>query len=458
MIAIAPRASLRARLTAWYGVVLLVTLLTLGLALHWLVAGAILGRVDAMLEFEFRETAELLGRQTTGVDLGEQPETFLQSYLIRVLDGSGRVLAQSQGLQGLPWPGQDVLSESSFVNIRLGDLGPFRLLTDRVPGPGPTRWVQIATSLQSAERDLSDFRRALFTILPAGLIFTTLGGYWLAGRSLRPVARMTEAARRISAENLSERLAVDNPDDELGRLATTLNAMLDRIDRSFDAMRRFTADAAHELRTPVAAARTEAEVALLGVRSEKEYQDVLKSIVEESGRLSTLLDRLLLLSREDAGVVLSKGRFRLDELLEGAVAGILDAAARAGVSVHVGALPELEIEGDPLLLRKVFDNLLENAVKYNMPGGTVGIRAGVEREYVLIEVSDTGVGIAGEALPRVFDRFFRADASRSRRTGGTGLGLSIARAVVERHGGTIAAESTPGVGSKFRVALRLQLD
>ncbi len=452
------RAGLRVRLTAWYGLVLLVTLVALGAAVHWIAARALIGRVDAMLDFEFKEAAERLGPQTDAVDLGEEPATFHETYLIRVLDDSGRVLARSRRLGGVAWPGPVVPDARGYENVPLGGLGAFRVLSDRVHVGRASRWVQIATSLEATEADLADFRRALWMILPGGLLATSIGGYWLAGRSLAPVGRMTESAHRISAENLSERLAVDNPGDELGRLAATLNAMLDRIDRGFDAMKRFTADAAHELRTPVASLRAEAEVALLGTRSEEEYQDVLRSIVEEAARLSTLLDRLLLLSREDAGVALARSRFRVDELAEEAVSGILDHAARAGLSVHLGPLPEVEIDGDALLLRQAFDNLLENAVKYNRAGGMVSVQGAIHHEHVIIEVGDNGVGIPEGALSRVFDRFFRADASRSRRTGGTGLGLSIARAVVERHGGRISAESEPGVGSKFRVALPLRRD
>jgi heavy metal sensor kinase len=322
-----------------------------------------------------------------------------------------------------------------------------------VSGTVERRVVQIATPLKSYEQDLAALRGVLWTILPAGLAFSTLGGYWLAGRTLAPVGWMTEAARRISAANLGERIEVVHEDDELGRLATTLNAMLDRIDRAFVAARRFTADAAHELKTPLASLRAEAEVALILPRSSDDYRDALRSVVEEAERLSRLAERLLILSAEDAGVELPRRSFRLDEVVREAAEHALEAADRAGLMLELQELPESVVAGDRDLIRQVFDNLLENALKYTPAGGAVRVRGRHDEGRAVVEVIDTGLGIPPGAIQRVFDRFYRVDVSRSRRTGGTGLGLSIVRAVVERHGGTADAESIPGRGSTFRVSL-----
>jgi len=433
------------------------TIAGLGLAIYMLLSQALLRRVDGMLDFEFEEAAERLVQGKPTEILKGSPAAFHEVYLLRILDREGRIEVASPGLAGqaLPAPGVAAVDgPASHSNVRLKGVGRCRMVTGSVRG----RVVQIATPLRSYEQELAALRGVLWTILPAGLVLSTLGGYWLAGRALAPVGRMTAAVRRISAANLGERIEVVHKDDELGRLATTLNAMLDRIDRAFVAARRFTADAAHELKTPLASLRAEAEVALILPRSSDDYREALRSVVEEAERLSRLAERLLLLSTEDAGVELPRRSFRFDETVREAVDHASEAASRAGISLKLEELPEAVVAGDRDLLRQVFDNLIENALKYTSSGGSVTIHGRLVDGRAVVDVSDTGIGIAPEALPRVFDRFYRVDASRSRRTGGTGLGLSIVRAVVERHGGTAEAESEPGKGSTFRVALPVAAD
>lgn len=451
------QASIRIRLTSWYGTLLMVTIATLGVAVYMLMAQALLKRVDSMLDFEFEEAAERLTAGQPAEGLTNAPAAFHEAYLLRVLTSDGRLLAQSPSLRGVPIPmlspSRGEIKASRHVTARLGALGLCRIVTGVLGSGEDPRVVQIATPLASYESELADLRVILWTILPAGLVIATIGGYWLAGRALAPVGRMTAAARRISAANLGERIEVVSAGDELGRLAETLNAMLDRIDRAFIAMRRFTADAAHEFKTPLASVRAEAEVTLLALRSPVEYQETLRSVIEEVERLARLADRLLLLACEDSGASLLRQRVQLDEATRAAVACAAEAAMQAGITLVVEDLPGVEVEGDPDMLRQVFDNLLDNALKYTPPFGIVTVRGHCINDQAIIEVSDTGVGIPADALPRVFDRFFRVDASRSRRTGGTGLGLSIAKAVVERHGGTIEAASTLGQGSTFRILL-----
>ncbi len=230
--------------------------------------------------------------------------------------------------------------------------------------------------------------------------------------------------------------------------------MLDRIDSTFAATRRFTADASHELKTPITAIRTEAEVALHSSRTVESLSEVLESVVEEADRLARLADRLLALSREDAGSgqgILAP--VRLDMLVESATERIRPGSERAGLSLTVEALPRVVLDGDVDRLREVLDNLLDNAQKYNRPGGAIGVKLAEEAGRAVIQVVDTGLGIAPETVPRIFDRFYRVESSRSRRTGGAGLGLSIVKAIVEAHGGRIEVESQPGRGSTFRVIL-----
>ncbi len=293
-------------------------------------------------------------------------------------------------------------------------------------------------------------------ILPVGLLAAVGGGYWLAGRALAPVHRITSTAQTISAKSLSQRVVVANPSDELGQLAETINGMIGRLEHAFDSMRQFTADAAHELLTPLTAMRTEVEVALRAERPPEQYRRVLASVLEEVERLSKLADSLLLLSREDAKIVQTpKEWIRLDAVVQ-EVAGHMEAVAGAsGIRMRVHELPAVTVQGDPDGLRQVFFNLLDNAVKYTPQGGTVAVRGLVEDNQIVIEVSDTGVGIPTESLSRVFDRFYRVDKSRSRELGGTGLGLSISKAIIERHHGRIEVQSAVGQGSTFRVVLPL---
>jgi len=454
-------ASIRIRLTAWYGVLLVVTIAGLGFAVYAVMAQSLLKRVDAMLDFELEEAAERLAAGQPAEGLAKAPAAFHEAYLLRILALDGTTLAQSPGLDARPLPALRpgaVDEPTSHVSIRLGTLGACRVVTRAVDSSRGRRIVQIATPLRAYERELADLRAVLWTILPAGLAVATTGGYWLVGRALAPVGRMTEAARRISAANLGDRIEVANAGDELGRLGETLNAMLDRLDRAFIATRRFTADAAHELKTPLASIRAEAEVSLLALRTSDDYQETLRSIVEETERLTRLAERLLVLSREDSGSNLPRLKFRLGEAVQAAADKAGESASRAGLSLRVESLPIIAVEGDQDLLRQVFENLLENAVKYTAAGGTVIVRGDCVDGRALVEVRDTGIGIPGDALPHVFDRFFRVDVSRSRQTGGTGLGLSIVKAVVERHGGTTEALSVPGRGSTFRVILPTSRD
>ncbi len=453
------RTSIRARLTLWYGGVLMLTLLGLGVAVCLLMARASLARVDASLDFEFREAAEALAGGRPAAELASGPAAFHEAYLLRVEAGPDQVLAESPRLAGHSLPrapdGPTGTGAVQHASLELGPLGACRLVSGRVGTPTGPCVLRIATSMSPWQAEQAELRRVLWAILPLGLLAATAGGYGLASSSLAPIGRMTEAARQITAESLDRRLVVGHPGDELGRLATTLNAMLDRIDRGFAAARRFTADAAHELRTPVATIRTEAEVCLLKARTPEEYAETLRSVVEEAGRLGRLADRLLTLSREDAGATGGPRPVRLDRLVGTSVAAARDAAQAAGIALDLegDALDPMVVMGDAEALRQVFDNLLDNAVQYTTPGGGVRVRGGIDGPWAVVEILDTGVGIAPEVLPRIFDRFFRADPSRCRRTGGAGLGLSIVRAVVERHDGQVEVESRPGVGTRFRVRL-----
>lgn len=446
--------SIRTRLTIWNGFGTVVVLIAFGLASYALMARTLLARTDGVLEFEFRETAERLEKPGVGIERGAIPEAFLESFLLRISDANGAVMLESPKFAGHPLtvPNEvQVSTEPSFFSAEIGGMGRHRVVVGQAHADSRGHRVLIAVPLADYDLELADFRRTLLLVAPIGILAALVGGYWSAGRALRPVHVMTQTARNISEHNLRERLEAGNSSDELGRLASTLNHVFDRLADSLDSMRRFTADASHELMTPLATIRAEAEVALQSPRSSEQHAEVLRSIVEEVGRLTRLAGRLLQLARADAGASPIRQEVRIDEIVADAVARITPAASRAELQVRLESLPTCIILADPEQLQQVVDNLLDNAVKYNRVGGDLTVRGRREDDQVVIEFVDTGVGIQPAALPHIFDRFFRGDASRSRKGGGAGLGLSIARALVEAQGGTIEVSSQIDRGSTFRL-------
>jgi heavy metal sensor kinase len=292
--------------------------------------------------------------------------------------------------------------------------------------------------------------------LPAAVVLAGLGGFFLAGRALKPVGQMAARAETITADRLDERLPIQSPDDELGRLGTAFNETLARLERSFETLRRFTADAAHELRTPLTALRSVGEVALRDARASERSREVLGSMLEEVDRLTRLVDTLLTLSRSDRGRVETERQLLGLRKFAHEIAEYLEALAdEKGQRIVLDADTEVYVHADPRLLRQAVSNILDNAIRYSPDG--VPIRLTVRRRSgdAVLEVMDQGPGIAPEHQERIFERFYRVDTARSRETGGAGLGLSIAQWAVRANGGTIELESMPGVGSCFRVCLPL---
>ena len=333
---------------------------------------------------------------------------------------------------------------------------PHRILTGTTTVGKISLVVQVAESEAPMRAYLRELLVVLLLGLPLAVAIAGFGGYFLARRALAPVDRMAERARSITAERLRERLPVDNPDDELGRLATVFNQTLMRLESSFDQMRRFTADASHELRTPLTAMRSVGEIGLRGKREGSDYREIIGSMLEEVDRLSLLVDRLLTLSRADSGEsMLSRERVNLCDLAEEVTTQLEVLAEEKQQSLTVEATEESMCLGDPMVLRQALLNLVDNAIKYSPVGGRIVVKVSTGTSgSAVLDVSDTGPGIPAEMRPRVFDRFYRADRSRSRENGGgTGLGLSIARWAVEVNGGQLTLESSEGQGSTFRITL-----
>jgi two-component system, OmpR family, heavy metal sensor histidine kinase CusS len=280
--------------------------------------------------------------------------------------------------------------------------------------------------------------------------------YWLARKALSPIDRLRQATDAITADQLDQRLPLQNPHDELGLLTGTINAMIARLERSFAEIRRFTADASHELRTPLTALRMEVEVALGRTQTVDEAVQALGNILEELVRMSHLTDQLLTLSRRDAGV---EQLARTPQDLHALVAGVVDSmqalAESKEIQLQIEGRGPLWVKGNESSLRQVFINTLDNALKFTPEKGKVIVRIIRLNGTVRVTVADTGIGIAPEHLPRVFDRFYRVDTSRSRAVGGTGLGLSIAQGIVHAHEGRIELSSHSGQGTTCTVSLPL---
>ncbi len=356
---------------------------------------------------------------------------------------------------------------------------PVRVLTFPVVQRGRmVNVLQVGMSLEGLSMARQHFLWTLAALVPLALALAGTGGWLLARRALRPVDQMTTTARRIEAEHLAQRLDGAEVDDELGRLARTLNEMLARLEATFAQVRRFSADASHELRTPLTVMKGEIEVALRSPRDPAEYQRVLESALEEVESMTRLVDDLLLLSRADAGALRWEAEpVELDRLVE-EVAKEGEILGRGKqVRVKILGLEPLIAQGDSQRLKQLLRNLVDNGVKYTPPGGqvTLTLRAvrhnGSEQNsqfairnsklsesiglWAEIIVRDAGIGIPPEALPRIFERFYRVDPARSREAGGAGLGLCIAKTIAEAHGGRIEVQSIPGAGSTFTIVLPL---
>ena len=461
-----PRAlSIRTRLTLWYSGVLLAILVTISvLSYSWLRLG-LLQDLDASL-LTVAQVVKDTGAQARAGDqeamLRELLGPELYDKFFQLLDPEGRPQAalvpnRSGALPLSPAArARAARGQNTFETVALVGAEPVRVLTMPIVREGRVvEIVQVGMLLRRARATLDRYVDTLTVLIPLGVGLAALGGAVIARIALRPLDRMTRTARRISAEDLSERVERPETGDELDRLAETMNDMLARLEQAFAQSRRFAADAAHELRTPLASLRGTVEVALRGDRSPGEYRTVLASSLEEVQRLIRLSEDLLLFSRVQAGAEPVGERVELEPiLLEG-----LDTGARlgqaAGVSVRIESAVPAVVRGDATALRRALVNLVENAVKYTPRGGKVELGLTTGDGAASLTVADTGIGIDPADAERIFEPFVRLDAARSRDTGGAGLGLAIARSIVAAHRGMLLLESRPGSGSRFTIRLPL---
>jgi two-component system, OmpR family, sensor kinase len=475
--------TLRARLTLWYSVVLALLLLLFSLTSYFLFSRAANRRTDADLaelansflvtfQDELRDPDKSGGLQAAARQA--MLEHHVRGDILLIVDAANKVVLRSTDLASSSAQTSSIASHavafSSFQNFLagasrsdrqfqniVGEKGGFRACSTRFSADSQSFELVILRSLHGQKEMLQQIRMAFAWLIPFGVLLAACGGYFLARRSLAPVAAMGEQAERMGAANLHERLRVRNANDELGRLARTFNELLDRLDRSFERQRRFISDASHELRTPVSILRGEAEVALSQrSRSPEEYRESLAVLHEEAQRLARIVEDLFTLTRADAGEYgLVQSDFYLDELAADCVRATRALAQAKSIKLVAVTPEEMPVHADEDLLRRMILNLLDNAIKYTPAGGNVSVTCGSVPEGYRLSVTDSGPGIPAEMQSRVFERFFRVDRARSRAgaDGGAGLGLSIARWIAEAHLGRIELVRSDAAGSEFSVRI-----
>jgi heavy metal sensor kinase len=455
---------IRTRLTLWYVLVLaaLVVFYSIGtsLLLVWHLKQQL-----GVHAIEDLETVEGLlyfgadGKLHLRDDYHNHPESKLvQERLLEVLSPDGDVLYRNdrlgnRALGGGPFDGEGVGGYSEH-SLQLSDGTRVRLVSRRHTLEGHTVLIRLAYSEEPIWQHLEGMVLVFLLALPVALGLAGIAGYKLAQRALAPVEDMALKAERITSERLHERLAAQNDDDELGHLARVFNSTLGRLEQSFEQLRRFTSDASHELRTPLAAIRSVGEVGLQKDGSREEYRDIIGSMLEETNRLTRLVDALLTISRADAGQIdLQRSPIAVLDLLRESteLLGVLMEEKKQRLILDGDG--DAMIEGDRVFLRQALVNLVHNAVKHSPIGGSISASAWKKADSIELQVADSGPGIPLEHQAKVFDRFYSVDLSRSRDAGGAGLGLAIAKWVVEAHGGEIRLRNTEEGGCVFCIRI-----
>jgi heavy metal sensor kinase len=451
---------IRIRLTAWYFAVLAVVLSAFGVSAYLEMRHSIRQTVDEELQIRAEGVHQLIERaiQRGAEDdlqegLREHTELRQGGALLQVSDERGSWIYRSPVMSdyGVPRPATIPRRATEF----LGKNVPLRIWTQKVSVAGESYVIQAAFEMDDFYGALDHFALLLFISIPSLLLCAAAGGYWISTRALAPVDQITRTARTISAQNLSSRLVVPKTGDELQRLSETLNGMLERLEAAFKKITQFTADASHELRTPVAVMRTRTELSLRKARSAEEYRDVIAEVLAELEKTSALIEQLMFLARADSGAeTLHFTPTNVAEVLREAChqGSALAEAKQIAFQEQISG-DSMWVKGDTSSLRRLFLILIDNAVKYTPANGQVEVSLHRNDGFAVAEVRDTGIGIAEADLPSVFERFYRADKARTRELGGVGLGLSIGRWITEVHAGTIEVRSAPGHGSIFQVRL-----
>ena len=476
--------SVRVRLTLWYTAVLAVVLVALSLITYFIFWQSTVQRTDASLSElsnAFLTTLAAEVQDQSGPDAFKVAgqvaitEHRFRDHVFALYDANGNLVVSSLDVPPAA-PADDsapagLLSSSSFHRFLQaaargdrvfgkvrGSKAGYRAFARHYDTGGKGGTLIILQSLHAQQEMLEEVTATFAWVIPIALVLASVGGYFLARKSLAPVVAMSSQAGHIGASNLHKRLAIQNERDELGHLARSFNNLLDRLSESFERQQRFMADASHELRTPVAIMRGEAEVALSReTRSEEEYRESLSALQQEAERLTHIVEDLFTLTRADAGQYpIQPLEFYLDELITECVHSTRTLALAKKISLHFEGAAESPICADESLLRRMILNLLDNAIKYTPENGHIRVACAKVGDQYSVSIADTGSGIPAELQPRIFERFFRADKSRSRpetNGGGAGLGLSISRWIAEAHHGRLELTHSDSTGSTFTAYL-----
>ena len=462
MSSAAPPWSIAARLALWYTVSAFVVVAVATGLLYWVLVTNVSREDDQFLvdtvqimRAVLRERPNDIAALQQEVDWEGAARRYARVY-VRVIDDRGRLLIETPGASSIigdhalsaasvrdePGPGIDVTSAAG---------APYRMLAAWATvgeGTDQRRLVQIALDRTAERQLLADYRSRLWAVLAFALIASALVGYVVARRGMAPVAAIAGTAQRIGSSTLNERIPTASLPGELSSLAATFNAMLDRLEEAFTRLASLSADLAHELRTPINNLRGEIEVALGKPRTAAEYQDALASVLEESGRLSLMIDGLMFLARaENPQMQIERTVVDLRRELHGVCEFYEPTAGEAGVGLQVADGAAVTAAVDRTMLQRAVGNLISNALRHTPAGGRVVLSATNRRNAVVIEIRDTGRGIPPEHLSRVSDRFYRVDASRTSASGGLGLGLAIVESIMKVHAGSMEIVSTPGAGT-----------
>ena len=473
--------SLRFKLTVWYVLILAILLVSFSSFLYFTLSNILYRSVDNKL----RSLAGLIASESASplskFGFGDMDQTLEASMnlkpigkFIQVLDESGKIGQKSDNLKNVELP----ISLSTLRNASNGlitfetshSFGNTSLRIVTLPvieNNHITRIVQVASSLEDVEDALNTLFIILIITVPSALVLASLGGQFLANKALKPVDHITQTARLITSQNLNQRIKPLKVKDEISRLIETFNEMISRLDKSFHQIKQFSTDASHELKTPLTILKGEIKIALRKEKTVQEYEQILKSNLEEINRMSNIVEDFFLLSKTDIEeVFLHKEKFNLTEILYDVVVQVTILAQAKQIHIQMSNPDgDIAVLGDALRIRELLLNLIENGIKYTPERGSVTITLETEKNldastgepigFVKMMVSDTGIGIEKKDQEKIFDRFFRVDKARSREQGGSGLGLSICKWIVEAHHGEVSVESELGKGSSFIVKLPL---
>ncbi len=393
--------------------------------------------------------------------LYSNPNIQHSGSVLRILDTSGNIGSDLNDLNVKDLPvKKDTIKKalSGFMvveNYHLETIKyPVRVLTYPVVSNGYVIGIiQVGTSLEFVNESLKKLIIILGTSFPLLILITLFFGYYIMNKAFKPIRIITAKAKKISAENLDEKIGGNFPDDEIGELATTFDNMIKRLKLSFEELNQFSADVSHELRTPLTVLQGEVEVALRTDRNNEEYKDILRSNLEEIKRLHKIVETLLFLSKVESGKILYKmDKIDALELIISIIPTLNTFIKEKNITLDIDGLPGINIKGDEDLLEQMFYNIIQNAVKYNKQGGSIKIIIKDETDFVVITVKDTGCGIPEHQLDNIFRRFYRTDKSRVRKEGGFGLGLNIVKKIAEIHNAKITVKSVVNVGTEFIIS------